>query len=67
MAIAKRLLWEGITSSVPDMLKREGELFAWLSQPDAREGVVSLLDKRPPEWKLSVNRDLPESLRKKKS
>ena len=68
VAIAKRLLWEGITSSVPDMLKREGELFAWLgSQPDAAEGVVSFLDKRPPEWKLSVNRDLPESLRKQKS
>jgi enoyl-CoA hydratase/carnithine racemase len=66
VAIAKRLLWEGITSSVPEMLKREGELFAWLgNQPDAREGVVSFLEKRPPEWKLSVSRDLPEQLRKK--
>ena len=66
VAIAKRLLWEGITSSVPEMLKREGELFAWLgNQPDAREGVASFLEKRPPEWKLSVSRDLPEQLRRK--
>jgi len=66
VAIAKRLLWEGITSSVPEMLEREGELFAWLgNQPDAREGVVSFLEKRPPEWKLSVSRDLPEQLRNK--
>jgi len=68
VAISKRLLWEGITSSIPDMLKREGELFAWLgNQPDAREGVVSFLEKRPPEWKLSVSRDLPEPLQREKS
>lgn len=68
VAISKRLLWEGITSSVPEMLRREGELFAWLgNQPDAREGVVSFLEKRPPEWKLSVSRDKPESLQKKRT
>ncbi|MBW2282568.1 MAG: enoyl-CoA hydratase/isomerase family protein [Deltaproteobacteria bacterium] len=67
VAISKRLLWEGITSSVPDMLAREGELFAWLgNQPDAREGVASFLEKRPPEWKLSVSRDLPDALRREK-
>ena len=65
VAIAKRLLWEGITSSIPDMLRREGEIFAWLgNQPDAREGVVSFLEKRPPEWKLQVSRDLPEQVKK---
>ena len=67
VAIAKHLLWEGITSSVPEMLKREAELFAWIgNQPDAREGVVSFLEKRPPQWKLSVSRDLPEQLLKKR-
>ncbi len=63
VAISKRLLWEGITSSVPDMQRREGPLFAWAgSQPDAHEGVVSFLEKRPPAWKLSVARDKPELL-----
>lgn len=66
VAISKRLLWEGMTSSVPEMLRREGELFAWLgNQLDAREGVLSFLEKRPPEWKLSVRDDMPESLRKR--
>ena len=67
VAISKRLLWEGITSSVPDMLRREGPLFAWAGgQPDAREGVVSFLEKREPVWKLSAKRDKPEILTEKK-
>ena len=63
VAISKRLLWEGITLSVPEMRRREDPLFGWIgSQPDAREGVVSFLEKRDPEWKLSVARDRPELL-----
>lgn len=63
-AIAKRLLWEGVTSSVPEMRARENGLFAWAgSQSDAREGVVSFLEKREPEWSLSPTRDLPDSLK----
>ena len=61
VAISKRLLWEGVTSSVPEMKQREDPLFAWVgSQPDAREGVVSFLEKRAPEWKLSVSKDRPD-------
>ena len=38
-----------------------GEYFQWLGrQPDAREGVVSFLEKRDPDWKLKVPSDLPE-------
>jgi enoyl-CoA hydratase/carnithine racemase len=63
MAISKRLLWEGLTLSVEDMKRREDPLFAWLGgQPDAKEGVVSFLEKRPPEWQLSVARDKPDGL-----
>ncbi len=59
VAITKRLLWEGLTSSMDDMLKQEGRLFAWAgNQSDAREGVMSFIEKRPPEWSLSV-RDVP--------
>lgn len=64
VAISKRLLWEGLGMTVPDMFKRESRLFAWVgNQPDAREGVASFLEKRPPEWKLSVSCDIPPELR----
>ena len=63
VAISKRLLWEGITASVSEMRKREDALFLWIgNQPDAKEGVVSFLAKRTPEWKLSVSRDKPDQL-----
>jgi len=61
VAISKRLLWEGLTSSVAEMKAREDPLFAWVGQQaDAREGVVSFLEKRPARWKLSVAKDKPD-------
>ena len=58
VAIAKRLLWDGLTSTPSDMLRREGDLMPWIcNQPDAREGVASFLERRPPEWSMSPTRD----------
>jgi enoyl-CoA hydratase/carnithine racemase len=62
VAAAKRLLWQGLTASVPAMMQREVPLFAWLgNQPDAREGIMSFVEKRAPRWSLSA-RDLPANL-----
>jgi enoyl-CoA hydratase/carnithine racemase len=53
VAASKRLLWDGLTASFEDAAARERELFQWLAQEDdAREGVASFLDKRPPRWSL---------------
>lgn len=61
VALTKRLLWEGFGLDAPAMMKREGRLFAWAGrQADAREGVVSFLEKREPAWKLRPSVDLPE-------
>ena len=65
VAITKRLLWEGLSRTVPEAQRRENPLFAWAgNQPDAREGVLSFLEKRTPDWKLSVARDKPDLLDK---
>lgn len=61
VAVSKRLLWEGVTASIAAMKAREDGYFAWLAkQPDAGEGVSAFLEKRPPQWKLSVARDMPD-------
>lgn len=63
VAITKRLLWEGLNSSLDGMMKREGPLFAWAgNQADAREGVMAFIEKREPAWTLSAARDLPDGL-----
>jgi len=63
VAMAKRLLWEGMSLSVDEMQQREHAPFAWAGdQPDAREGIESFLEKRTPDWKLSAARDFPEEL-----
>ena len=60
VAITKRLLWQGLSTSMPDMLKKEGPLFAWVgNQPDAKEGVMSFIERRDPEWSMNVA-ELPE-------
>ena len=63
VAITKRLLWQGLSNSVPEMLAKEGPLFAWVgNQEDAKEGILSFVEKREPAWHLSVARDMPDIL-----
>ncbi len=61
VAIAKRLLWEGVTETPRETMAKEKPLLAWVGkQPDAAEGVRSFLERRPPEWKLRASTDLPQ-------
>jgi len=63
VAITKRLLWKGLDSTPDDMMRAEGPAFAWIgNQADAKEGVMSFLEKRPPQWQMSVT-DLPDEFR----
>ncbi|NKB98464.1 MAG: enoyl-CoA hydratase [Pseudomonadales bacterium] len=63
VAMTKRLLWQGLNSTPQDMMKAEGPAFAWLgNQPDAKEGVVSFLEKRPPDWQMTPD-DIPEEFK----
>jgi enoyl-CoA hydratase/carnithine racemase len=61
VAIAKRLLWEGVTETPRQTMAKEKPLLAWVGkQADAAEGVRSFLERRPPEWKLRASSDLPQ-------
>ncbi len=61
VAIAKRLLWEGVTETPRETMAKEKPLLEWVGkQADAAEGVRSFLDRRTPEWKLRASTDLPE-------
>jgi enoyl-CoA hydratase/carnithine racemase len=63
VAIAKRLLWDGIAPNVAATMKREAKHFKWTAeQADSREGILSFLEKRAPEWKLQPSKDLPDEI-----
>ena len=64
VAVAKRFLWDGMGSSVPEMMKRENPAFAWFgNQPDAREGVQVVRRKARAEVVIDDVRRAEESHR----
>ncbi|HET9691496.1 MAG TPA: enoyl-CoA hydratase-related protein [Acidimicrobiales bacterium] len=51
VALAKRLLWEGLGVDLKAFRRKEDELFAFTTrQPDAAEGPTAFFEKRPPRW-----------------
>lgn len=62
ITLTKTMLYQFLTETDIDKAERiNNQYFGWTGlQPDAREGVMSFLQKRKPEWKLKVPRDLPD-------
>jgi len=61
VALSKRLLWESFAMTSEQMNQAESDLHVHLmGKADAREGVNSYLERREPQWSLSVNKDYPE-------
>ena len=60
VALSKQLLWSSWDRSAEEVERLETEFHhVLMTGPDAREGVESFLEKRPPRWRGSVARDLP--------
>ena len=60
VAATKRLLWQNLAGDIEATLRVEQPVFAWFGrQTDAKEGVTSFLEKRPPQWTMSTRTDFP--------
>jgi len=62
VTLTKIMLYQFLTETDIDKAERiNHQYFGWTGlQPDAREGVVSFLQKRKPNWKMKVPGDLPD-------
>ncbi len=61
VAVTKRLLWESPGLSPEAVERKETALHHHLmGGPDAIEGAVAWLERRPPRWTLSPSRDWPD-------
>ena len=62
VALAKKLLWEGLADRIPSVMETESTIIRWMSQSaDAKEGVKAFFEKRQPQWKMSPTKDIPMS------
>jgi len=61
VALSKRLLWESRGLSRGEIGRLETAYHhVVMGRPDALEGVMSFLERRPPRWSLAVPRDWPD-------
>lgn len=60
LAVSKRLLWSGRALRDDEVLDLETRLHLHLmGAPDAKEGVEAFLERREPQWKMSLGDDWP--------
>jgi enoyl-CoA hydratase/carnithine racemase len=60
VAVTKRLLWASFGLTPTESEKAESDLHVHImGEPDAREGVMAYLERREPEWSMTVNQNWP--------
>jgi enoyl-CoA hydratase/carnithine racemase len=62
VALTKQLIWRFLSEPDPAAAEKlDGQVFGWMTQsPDAKEGIRSFLEKRPPRWGMKVSTDVPD-------
>lgn len=61
VAVSKRLLWGTFAMSPTEVDHAETELHRHvMGAPDAREGVMAFLERREPQWSMTVGSDWPD-------
>lgn len=62
VTFSKAMLWQGLTLRGPEEAHfLESKIISWCftESPDTKEGVMSFLEKRPAEWKVSPWSGMP--------